>query len=123
MKKTIGLIIGMLAAVSIYAVDVKIGWELNPPHEMVDKYIIYQLKGAPTVTTSGTTSGTTVSLTPLVTVSGTTNVGVVKNLAPGVYRFVVVAQNGVGSSPPSNEVVVPTNSPSVTKNVILLEVK
>lgn len=110
MKKTIGLIIGMLAAVTVYAVDVKLGWDLNPAHEMVDKYVIYQARG------------TNASFTPVVTVLNT-NVGVVKNLTPGTYRFIVVAQNGVGIAPPSNEVMVPTNSPTATQNVILLEVK
>lgn len=111
MNKTIRLIIGMLAAVSVCAVDVKIGWESNLPQEMVEKYVIYQAKG------------TNVSFVPVVTVSGTTNVGVVKNLTPGVYRFIVVAQNGIGNAPPSNEVTVPTNAPTATKNVMLLEVK
>lgn len=111
MKKTIGLILGMLTAITIYAVDVKIGWEINPPQEMVERYVIYQAKG------------TNVSFVPVVTVPGTTNVGFVKNLVPGVYKFVIVAQNGVGNAPPSNEVIVPTNSPTATKNVILLEVK
>jgi hypothetical protein len=111
MKKTIGLIIGMLTAVAVYAVDVKLGWEANPPQEMVEKYVIYQARG------------TNVSFVPVVTVLGTTNVGVVKNLTPGTYRFVVVAQNGIGNAPPSNEVMVPTNAPTATKNVILLEVK
>lgn len=111
MKKTIGLIIGMLTAMAVYAVDVKLGWEANSPQEMVEKYVIYQAKG------------TNVSFIPVVTVPGTTNVGVVRNLAPGMYRFVIVAQNGVGNAPPSNEVSVPTNVPSATKNVILLEVK
>lgn len=111
MKKTIGLIIGMLTAIVVNAVDVKIEWESNPAKEMVEKYIIYQAKG------------TNVSFVPIVTVPGTTNIGIVKNLIPGMYRFVVVAQNGVGSAPPSNEIVVPTNAPTATKNVILLEVK
>lgn len=110
MKKTIGLIIGMLAAVTVYAVDVKLGWDLNPVHEMVDKYVIYQAKG------------TNASFVPTVTVMNT-NVGVVKNLTPGTYRFIIVAQNGVGVAPPSNEVLVPTNAPTATRNVILLEVK
>ena len=111
MKKTLGLIIGMLAAVTVYAVDVKLGWDFNPANEMVDKYVIYQARG------------TNVSFIPVVTVPGTTNVGLVRNLVPGTYRFIVVAQNGVGNAPPSNEIVVPTNSPTATKNVILLEVK
>lgn len=110
MKKTIGLIIGMLAAVTVYAVDVKLGWDLNPVHEMVDKYVIYQAKG------------TNASFVPAVTVLNT-NVGIVKNLSPGTYRFIIVAQNGVGVAPPSNEVMVPTNAPTATQNVILLEVK
>jgi hypothetical protein len=111
MKKTLGLIIGMLTAVAVYAVDVKIGWESNPVHEMVDKYVIYQARG------------TNASFVPVVTVPGITNVGIVRNLVPGTYRFVVVAQNGAGIAPPSNEVVIPTNAPTATRNVILLEVK
>lgn len=111
MKKTLGLIIGLLAAVTVYAVDVKLGWEFNPAHEMVDKYVIYQARG------------TNVSFVPVVTVPGTTNVGLIRNLVPGTYRFVVVSQNGKGSAPPSNEVMVPTNLPTATKNVILLEIK
>jgi hypothetical protein len=59
----------------------------------------------------------------VVTVSYTTNVGVVKNLTPGFYRFIVIPQNSIGNAPPSNEVVVPTNSPTASKNVILIEVK
>lgn len=111
MKKKLGLlIIGMLTAVAAYAVDVKLGWDLNPVHEMVDKYVIYQAKG------------TNASFVPVVTVLNT-NVGVVKNLVPGTYRFIVVAQNGVGIAPPSNEVMIPTNVPTATQNVILLEVK
>jgi len=110
MKKTISLLIGMLTAVTVYAVDVKLGWDFNPAPEMVDKYVIYQAKG------------TNASFVPVVTVLNT-NVGLVRNLVPGTYRFIVVAHNGAGIAPPSNEVMVPTNSPTATQNVILLEIK
>ncbi len=111
MKKLIGLIGALVLATTVCAVDVKLGWDLNPPHEMVDKYVIYQAKG------------TNISFVPVVTVPGTTNVGVVKGLSLGTYRFIVIAKNGIGMAPPSNEISIPTNSPTPTKNVILLEIK
>jgi hypothetical protein len=112
MKKKLMLILGLFAAaVIVNAVDIKLGWDLNPVVEGVEKYVIYQAKG-----TNGVFSA-------VVTVPGTTNVGSVKGLAPGLYRFVVVSQNSVGTAPPSNEVSWPTNTPTATKSVILLEVK
>ena len=111
MKKLISFIVGLtVLAITAYAVDVKLGWDLNPPTDMVTKYIVYQ---------ATSTNG---AFTPVVTVVGT-NVGTVKGLAPGFYRFVVIAQNAIGNAPPSNEVSIPTNSPAAAKNVILLEVK
>lgn len=112
MKKLITIISAMLIiAATTYAVDVKLGWDFNPPVEGIDIYIIYQ---------SNTSNQT---FYPVVTVSGMTNAGWVKNLRPGYHRFVVVAQNVIGKAPPSNEVRIPTNSPTATKNVIVLEVK
>ena len=112
MKKlftTIGIITAL--AVTVFATDIKLQWDLNPPAEMVSKYVIYQ---------ATSTNG---AFTPVVTIPGTTNVGSVKGLTSGFYRFIVIAQNSIGNSPPSNEVSIPTNSPAAAKNVILLEVK
>lgn len=113
MKKITISIIGSLLvlAASVYAVDVKLGWDFNPPVDGVDKYIIYQ------------SNSTNQTFYPVVTVSGTTNAGWVKNLPSGYHRFVVVAKNQIGNAPFSNEVSIPTNNPTATKNVIVLEIK
>ena len=76
-------------------------WKANPPSESVLNYVIEKA-----------TAPNTNSFIPVVTISSTTNVGVVKGLTPGTYRFRLVAKNGVGSSLPSNILNYPTNAPS-----------
>lgn len=80
--------------------DLWFTWKESPPSEMVTSYVIEQAKSPST------------NFIPVVTVSGTTNVGIVRGLTAGSYRFRVVAKNAVGSAPPSNEVSYPTNSPA-----------
>lgn len=111
MKKLIITLGSLLLIASVYAIDIKLGWDFNPPEDGVEKYIIYQ------------SNSTNQQFYPVVTVSGKTNVGWVKNLTPGYHRFVIIAQNVIGNAPPSNEVSIPTNSPSATKNVIILDLK
>lgn len=75
-------------------------WKASPAYESVTNYVIEQVKLPNT------------NFVPVVTISGTTNVGVVRGLTAGTYKFRVVAKNGVGSSPPSDVLNYPTNSPS-----------
>ena len=39
MKKIITILGSLMVAATIYAVDVKIGWDFNPPEELVEKYL------------------------------------------------------------------------------------
>lgn len=79
--------------------DLWFTWKASPANEMVTSYVIEQAKLPST------------NFVPTVTISGTTNVGVVRGLTAGSYKFRVVAKNAVGSAPPSNEVSYPTNAP------------
>jgi len=101
MKKTL-FVIATIAflTTTVLATDLWLTWKPNPSSEMVTSYVIEQAKAPST------------NFVPVVTVSGTTNVGVVKGLTAGSYKFRVVAKNAVGSAPPSNEVAFPTNAPS-----------
>lgn len=80
--------------------DLWFTWRVSPANEMVTSYVIEQAKAPST------------NFVPVVTVVGTTNVGVVKGLTAGSYKFRVVAKNAVGSAPPSNEISYPTNNPA-----------
>lgn len=94
----------MFIAASVSAVNLWFIWDANPESEMVTSYIIQQVKLPAT------------NFVDVVTVIGTTNVGVVKNLKAGTYKFRIVAINGLGRSLPSTEVNYPTNTPTVVTN-------
>jgi hypothetical protein len=80
--------------------DLWFTWKANPVHESVTSYVIEKATLPST------------NFVSVVTVSGTTNVGVVRGLTPGTYMFRVYAKNGVGSSLPSNVLNYPTNPPT-----------
>lgn len=84
---------------SALALDLAFVWTLNPSNEMVTSYII-QKATLPSP-----------NFVNVVTCAGTTNYGIVKGLGNGSYKFRLVAINGVGQSPPSNELSYPTNTP------------
>jgi len=113
MKKIITIIsLLSLIAASAYAMDVKLGWDYNPPTELVDKYVIEAAKG---------TNGV---FQPIVTSLSSTNAAWIRGLTVGTWKFRVVAVNAAGSAPPSNVATLSaTNSPTATKNVLVLEVK
>lgn len=80
--------------------DLWFTWKANPAYESVTNYVVEQAKAPST------------NFVPVVTIAGTTNVGVVRGLTSGTYKFRLVAKNGVGSSPPSNVLNWPTNAPT-----------
>jgi hypothetical protein len=80
--------------------DLWVTWRASPAYESVTSYVIEQAKLPST------------NFVPVVTIPSTTNVGSIKGLTPGTYKFRVIAKNGVGSSLPSNVLDYPTNSPT-----------
>lgn len=101
MKKLIFTsLLALFVAFSASALDLVFKWSANPSNEMVTSYVIQQA------------TGTNVNFNDIVTAPGTTNTWAVKNVNNGLYRFRLVAVNGVGRSVPSVEIAYPTNAPS-----------
>jgi hypothetical protein len=90
----------MILSSCVFAGDFWFTWKHNPTNEFVTSYVIEQSKSPNT------------NFVAVVTISGTTNVGVIKGLTAGTYKFRLVAKNGVGTSKPSSELSYPTNAPS-----------
>lgn len=102
MKKFLSISLTLLFLSSAtFAADFWFTWKHNPTNEFVTSYVIEQSKAPST------------NFVAIVTVPGTTNVGVVKGLTAGTYKFRLVAKNGAGTSQPSSELSYPTNAPSV----------
>ena len=80
--------------------DLWFTWKANPVYESVTSYVVEK----------ATLPNT--NFVAVITVSGTTNVAVVKGLSAGSYKFRLIAKNGVGSSGPSNVLDYPTNAPT-----------
>jgi hypothetical protein len=101
MKKLFATCLVMaMFVLSVHAYDLWFTWTASPVAENVTSYVLERATLPST------------NFIAVVTVSGTTNVGVIKGLTPATYKFRVIAKNGVGSSPPSNVLTYPTNSPS-----------
>lgn len=99
--KTFMAIYLIMAALSVGAYDLWFTWTASPAADVVSNYVIEQAKLPNT------------NFVAVVTVSGLTNVGVVKGLATSSkYQFRIVAKNMAGASLPSNVVTFPTNAPS-----------
>lgn len=103
MKKLLSTICVLLVTAAVFAVDLPFTWKFNPTSDMVTSYVIEYSR-------PGTVNSNFVAL---LTLPGTTNSAVARNLPLGTYKFRLVAKNGVGSSLPSEEIVVPTNAPTI----------
>jgi hypothetical protein len=104
MKTFLSIIFFLGMVISARAVDVTITWDLNPPSDMVERYMVFHARD-------------TNSFQLLATVTGTLNLYTVRYLVPGKHRFMIVATNSMGTSIPSSEIVIPTNPPTQVKNV------
>lgn len=78
---------------NIFAFDVNISWDFNPVEEKVEYYTIYQAKNNS-------------KYSPVAIVSFTENNYLIRNLTPGTYRFIIIANNAIGKSNPSQEAII-----------------
>lgn len=102
MKKILSAVFALFISASVFAVDIPFTWKFNPISDMITSYVIEYAR-------PGTVNSNFVAV---VTILGTTNSAVVKNLPLGTYKFRLIAKNGIGSSVPTQEIMVPTNAPS-----------
>jgi len=103
MKKILSIICILFISVAAFAVDIPFTWKFNPTSDMVTSYVIEYAR-------PGTINSNFIAV---LTLSGTTNGAIVRNLPLGTYKFRLIAKNGVGSSLPSEEISVPTNAPTI----------
>ena len=91
------LLFTLVSSYAANAVTIQISWQLNSITENVTKYVVHRAVGI---------NG---KYNPVSTVNGKVNYVTVGGLAPGTYKFMVLAYNNVGVSPMSNQVLVVIN--------------
>jgi hypothetical protein len=93
----------VISSVAAFGEDVWFTWTQNPSSELISTYRIEYQKH-PTVT----------NWTTLTTVSGATNVALVKGIQSGfVYKFRIFAVNGLGSGTEQSAIVqLPNTTPT-----------
>lgn len=108
MKKfLISLLLASSLVLVAFGEDLWFSWDKNPATEMISGYRLEYIK-LPVVT----------NWTLLTTISGTTNVAVVKGAQGGyIYKFRMFAVNakGIGTNL-SNVIEIPTNAPTAVTN-------
>ena len=101
MKKMLLTILTLSVFVSTaLSLDLWVTWKPGNTNEFVTSFVVEQAKAPST------------NFVAVVTFPGTTNVGVIKGLTSGDYKFRLIAKNSVGSSAPSNVISYPTNAPA-----------
>jgi hypothetical protein len=96
MKKWIILLfLCLVVSISAPLTYINFSWNLNPPNESIERYIIYYAKGSNPYTV-------------LTSVDGTNN-NITKGFSTGTYKFKIVSSNSVGLSNPSPEIYIRIN--------------
>jgi hypothetical protein len=110
MKKMLSTLIlaVTLFVTSATAIDLTCNWKANPTNEMVSNYIVEVAKDAPVFT----------NFIPVVTVSGNTNVALIRGITTA-SAFRVRAKNIQGTSGPSNTDKYPKVTPTVPVEFII----
>lgn len=94
---TIGAFAWIGACSTSQAADLTFEWTANPVEEQVTNYVLYEI-----VNVDGSDQ-----LQQRSVIAGDATTVTLQDVAPGVHRYVIVAQNVWGDGPLSDEVVTP----------------